>query len=74
MKCVIYRYRTTTDGYTTIVLERAQTTVVFKNVPAKICDNCGEEYVSAEVNEALLRQAQKEAKRGVTLEMLDFAA
>lgn len=74
MKCAICQHGQTRDDYTTIVLERAQTTVVFKNVPAKICDNCGEEYVSAEVNEALLRQAQEEARRGVTLEMLDFAA
>ena len=74
MKCAICQHGRTTDGYTTIVLERSQTTVVFKNVPAKICGTCGEEYVSAEVNEALLCQAQKEARCGVTLEMLDFAA
>jgi YgiT-type zinc finger domain-containing protein len=58
----------------TIVLERVQTTVVFKNVPAQICDNCGEEYVSAAVNKALLRQAREEWKRGIILEMLNFAA
>ena len=74
MKCAICRNGTTTDGYTTLVLERNQTTVVFKKVPAQICGNCGEEYVSAEVNEALLSQAHVEWGRGVTLEMLDFAA
>ncbi len=47
MKCAICRHGITTDGYTTIVLERDQTTVVFKKVPAQICGNCGEEYVSA---------------------------
>ena len=74
MKCAICRNGTTTDGHTTVVLERDQTTVVFKKVPAQICDNCGEEYVSAEVNEALLSQAHAEWERGITLEMLDFAA
>ena len=74
MKCAICRHGTPTDGYTTLVLERNQTTVVFKKVPAQICNNCGEEYVSAEVNEALLSQAYAEWGRGVTLEMLDFAA
>ena len=73
MKCTICQHGRTTDGHTTIVLEGGHTTVVFKNVPTKICGNCGEEYVSAGVNEALLRQAQEEAERGVTLEMLDFA-
>ena len=74
MKCAICQHGRTADGCATIVLERAQTTVVFKNVPAKICGTCGEEYVSAAVNEALLHKAQKEVERGVTLEMLDFAA
>jgi YgiT-type zinc finger domain-containing protein len=74
MKCAICRHGTTTDGYTTIVLERDQTTVVFKKVPAQICDNCGEEYISAAVNTALLRQAEEEWERGILLEMLNFAA
>lgn len=74
MKCAICRHGTTTDGYTTLVLERDQTTVVFKKVPAQICGNCGEEYVSAAVNTALLRQAEEEWERGIILEMLNFAA
>ena len=74
MKCAICRHGTTTDGYTTLVLERDQTTVVFKKVPAQICDNCGEEYVSAAVHTALLRQAEEEWERGIILEMLNFAA
>jgi YgiT-type zinc finger domain-containing protein len=74
MKCAICRHGTTTDGYTTIVLERDQTTIVFKQVPAQICANCGEEYVSTAVNTALLRQAEEEWERGIILEMLNFAA
>jgi YgiT-type zinc finger domain-containing protein len=74
MKCAICQHGTTTDGYTTIVLERDQTTVVFKKVPAQICENCGEEYVSAAVNTALLRQAHEEWERGIILEMRNFAA
>jgi YgiT-type zinc finger domain-containing protein len=74
MKCAICRHGTTTEGYTTLVLERDQTTVVFKKVPAQICNNCGEEYVSTAVNMALLRQAEEEWERGIILEMLNFAA
>ena len=74
MNCAVCRNGTTTDGHTIIVLERDQTTAVFKKVPAQICNNCGEEYVSAEVNESLLSQAHVEWERGITLEMLNFAA
>jgi YgiT-type zinc finger domain-containing protein len=73
MKCAICRNGTTTEGYTTLVLERDQTTVVFKKVPAQICDNC-EEYVSAAVNTVLLHRAKAEWGRGILLEMLNFAA
>lgn len=74
MKCAICQNGSTADGFTTIVLERDQTTIVFKNVPAQICGNCGEEYVSSAVNKALLSQAEAEWERGIILEMLNFAA
>lgn len=73
MKCAICRPGTTTDEHTTIVVERDQTAIVFKKVPPPICNNCGEEYVSTEVNEALRSQAHAEWERGTTLAMLNFA-
>ncbi len=48
--------------------------MIFKDVPARVCDNCGEELVSAKVNETLLRRAEEALSRGTTLEMLLFAA
>lgn len=74
MKCAICRHGTLENGSATVVLERGEATVIFKNVPAKLCDNCGEEFVSAEVNESLLQRAEEALKRGSTLEMLRFAA
>ena len=74
MKCAICKNGETVAGEITVVLERNGTTLIFKSVPAEICDNCGEEYVSADVNKALLRSANEAAKKGVDLEMLKFAA
>ncbi len=74
MKCAICRNGNTVKGFITVVLERDQTTLVFKNVPAKICENCGEEYLSEETNRVLLDKAQDAADRGVDLELLRFAA
>ena len=54
MKCAICRNGMTENGYTTVLLEKDYTTLVFKNVPAQICSNCGEEYVSSEINRAIL--------------------
>lgn len=74
MKCAICRNGTTSDGYTTIVLERGQTTLVFKQVPAQICENCGEEYISSSINKELLSHAESVHDKGVELEMLNYAA
>ena len=74
MKCAICRNGNTENGFTTVVLEQNQKTLVFKRVPANICNNCGEEYVSSDVNRKLLSYARDEISRGITLELLDFAA
>ncbi len=74
MKCAICRFGDTKTGHTSIVLEREQATIVFKHIPASICENCGEEYISSEVNQEILLRAEKAFSRGVMLELLDFAA
>lgn len=74
MKCAICRNGETQKGYSTVVFEKGETTLIFKQVPSEICDNCGEEYISAEVNRSLLKQARNEANRGITLEMVNYAA
>jgi YgiT-type zinc finger domain-containing protein len=74
MKCAICRNGITESGYTTVLLEKDEITLVFKNVPAKICGNCGEEYISSEINRAILSRARDESGRGITLEMLRFEA
>ena len=74
MRCVICKGGETSKGVTTVVLKRGGTTLVFSEVPAEICDNCGEEYITSDMNRELLTIANDAAKRGVTLEMLKYAA
>ncbi len=74
MKCAICKNGLTKDGHITVTLENEETTLVFRDVPAQICDNCGEEYVSDETNARLLTLAQDASHRGVSLELLKFAA
>ena len=45
MKCPIYKLGEMQEGFTQVVLTRDNATVIFRNVPAKICDNCGEYYL-----------------------------
>ncbi|MBI5910900.1 MAG: type II toxin-antitoxin system MqsA family antitoxin [Betaproteobacteria bacterium] len=42
MKCPICKHGHTREGSASITLERDGATLVFKDVPAEICANCGE--------------------------------
>lgn len=74
MKCAICKNGTTKSDHITVTLDKDQTILVFKGVPAQVCDNCGEEYVSSGINRRLLELAGEAARRGVTLELMQYAA
>ena len=74
MKCVICRHGETAPGEATVTLNRASTTVVFKNVPALVCDTCGEEYVDEGTTDRLLTLADQATKAGVQVEVRSYAA
>jgi YgiT-type zinc finger domain-containing protein len=59
MKCVVCKKGETKVGKTTVTLEKDGATLVFKGVPAKVCGNCGEEYVDEEITAALLKSAEQ---------------
>ena len=74
MKCVICKQGRTHSGMTTVILVRGLTTVVIKDVPAEICENCGEYYLSEEVTEKVQDMAEQAVKHGAELEVLSYAA
>jgi YgiT-type zinc finger domain-containing protein len=74
MNCPICRNGDTAPGKVTITLQRGETTVVFKEVPAEVCQNCGEFYLSEAVTEKLLNRAEESVKNGAELEILRYAA
>lgn len=72
MKCVICKHGETTEGETTVTLEKNGSTIVFKHVPALVCDNCGEAYVADAVTRKLLESAQAIVKSGAEVDVRDF--
>ena len=58
MKCIICKHGETKLGVTTITLEKGNSTIVFKEVPAQICDNCGEKYIDKATTKDLLNKAR----------------
>jgi YgiT-type zinc finger domain-containing protein len=74
MKCVICRKGETAPGKTTVTLQRGDTTVIIKDVPADVCENCGEQYFSEALTGQLLRMAEQAVKNGAEVEIIRFAA
>ena len=74
MKCVICKQGQTHSGTTTVTLERGRTTVIIKDVPADICENCCEYYLSVEVTQKVQQLAEQAVQQGVEIEVLQYAA
>jgi YgiT-type zinc finger domain-containing protein len=72
MKCVICKVGDTRPGKTAVTLERDEMTLVFKGVPADVCQNCGEAYVSAAVTRQLFQNAELASRSGVQVDVREF--
>ena len=74
MKCTICKTGQTRLGVTTVTLQRGNTVVVIRDVPAEICENCGEYYLSEPTARRVYADADETAKRRVDVEILRYAA
>jgi YgiT-type zinc finger domain-containing protein len=74
MNCAICRNGQTHPGNATVTLQRGHTVVVIKEVPAEVCDNCGEHFTDEATTDAVLRRAELASQSGVEVEVLRFAA
>jgi YgiT-type zinc finger domain-containing protein len=74
VNCVICKTGQLQAGTTTVTLQREGTTVVIKEVPAQVCDNCGEYYLSEEMTERVLAIAEAAVRKGAEVEILRWAA
>ena len=74
MRCVVCRQGETRPGTATLVLEQGGLTLVLENVPAEVCENCGEEYIDEAAATSALASAERAAADGVTVEIREFKA
>ena len=72
MKCMICKHGETKQGTTTVTLEKDSSTIVFKEVPAQICDNCGEKYIDESTTKELLKKARSIVKNGVEVDIRKY--
>ncbi|RLD70837.1 MAG: type II toxin-antitoxin system MqsA family antitoxin [Bacteroidetes bacterium] len=74
MKCVICKTGTTKQGKVTVTFDIKGTVVVIRNVPAKVCSNCGNYYLSSKTSKLIMEKVQQAVKKGVEIEVMRLNA
>lgn len=74
MKCVICKTGHTHPGTATVTLQRDNSVVVIRDVPAEICEDCGEYYLTEPVAKRVYADADATVQRHVEVEILRYAA
>lgn len=70
MECVICKNGNTKKGKVTVTLEKNGSIIAIKEVPADVCQNCGEYFLDAEMTKEVLRRADLAVKNGVEIEVI----
>ena len=61
-------------GKTNVMLERDVNFVIIKNVPADVCPNCGEYYLSELIADKVLKQADIAFRKNEEVQVLQLKA
>lgn len=74
MTCALCKNGVTRPGTVTVTLERGKTVVVVRDVPADVCENCGEYYLDSTVAQEVYHRAEAAVARNAEVEILRYAA
>ncbi len=74
MNCAICGCDAIEPGFAVVPLVREGITLVFRDVPAMICGECGEQYFNEETTSNLLAAADKASMKGVDVSVMRYVA
>lgn len=70
MHCVICKVGETQKAKARFTVEKEGAFLVFANMDADVCDNCGEAYFDATTAKQLQQKADEEFKKGNPIELV----
>jgi YgiT-type zinc finger domain-containing protein len=70
MDCTICKVGNTEKGLVTVTLERGETIVLIKKVPAQVCQNCGHYFLDSETTKLVLDRGNDAISKGSELEIV----
>jgi YgiT-type zinc finger domain-containing protein len=74
MRCNTCKSGNTVPGRTSYVVDRKGRAAVIRDVPAEICEQCGETYFDAKTAQSLYDQVERILAHGSEVEITKFAA
>lgn len=74
VNCTICKTGQTSPGRVAVTLQRGESVVVIKDVPARVCVDCGEYYLEEAVAERIHSLGEDAVERHAEVEVLWYAA
>lgn len=68
--CPICKIGELNPGHVTVTLEREGSIVLFKNVPAQVCNNCASYFLDSKTTREVLKKAETSIQNGAELEVV----
>jgi YgiT-type zinc finger domain-containing protein len=72
--CVICKSGEVRSGTTTLTVERGKMIVVLKEIPARVCDSCGEAYFDQMTTSRIEGIVEQLERSGVEVVVQEFVA
>ena len=72
MKGQICKFGEMKKGHTQVVLTRNNATLIFRNVPALICDDCGEYYLDEQTAQDIYNRAENCFSLGQEVAIIEY--
>jgi len=74
MNCTTCKNGWMEEGRVTVTLQRDQSVIVIKNVPALVCENCGDYTLDEAVTSRIMDVAEQAVSNNAEIEVLQYAA
>ncbi len=74
MRCIVCKKGFTGPGTTTMSIDKGDTVVVIRDVPAAVCSTCGEEYLDADTIKQVEKLVANAQKAGLNIAVQHYKA
>ncbi|MBN2718862.1 MAG: type II toxin-antitoxin system MqsA family antitoxin [Deltaproteobacteria bacterium] len=74
MKCIVCKNGDTEPGNVTVSVDKHDTVVVIRDVPAQVCATCGEEYIDAQTMKQIEKLVESAQKAGMNFAVQHYHA